>query len=287
MNSLPFFDEHTFPPDHQRELGYMILLSHDRCLCPRGSERSAKALSRRALTMIEVMISVAILATVLAVLAGNLSTLSVVRQLAKEEAIAQEIITGLVERIQGETFSALGSRNNSLSHLNAWSWHRRMTPRYPETNLATEAIPPMTEIPPLAKPPADALAYPDEVLPFSNYLLPVYDSASPPRLISPGLLSEPSGMPDLQVFLEYYRQEAMLNDMMSSSEPHKTWMDIINSRGVYEKTNALIYPDEMEGDGRMDLSSEPNAAVLIRVIVRWKSRDGGTRTREVTFARRQ
>jgi type II secretory pathway pseudopilin PulG len=237
--------------------------------------------------MIEVMISVAILAVVLTVLAGNLSTLSLVRQIAKEEAIAQEIMNGLIERIQGETFSSLGSRNDNISHLNAWSWHRRMTPRFPETSLAKEAIPPMTEQRPAAKVPADALANPEAVLPFSNYLLPVYDKSSPPKLISPGLLSEPSGIPDLEIYLEYYRQDAMLNDLMSSKEPHKTWADIVNSRGPYANSNTLIYSDDIDGDNQMDLSSEPNAAVLIRVVVRWTSRDGGTRTREITFARRQ
>jgi prepilin-type N-terminal cleavage/methylation domain-containing protein len=237
----------------------------------------------RGMTIIEVMISVAILATVLTILAGNIFTLSVVRQVAKEEAIVQELMTGLIERIQSEPLSNLGVKNEGISHLNAWSWHRRLTPRYPETQSGVVA--PMTEVKPTAAVPMAADSA--NVLPFSNYLLQVYDKSDPPQLISPGLLSQPSGVQDLKVYLEYYRQTVMLNDLLLSTTPTKTWKEITTCTGAYLNRNELIYSDDLDGDNRLDLSSEQNAAVLIRAVVTWKSRDGGQRQRELTLARRQ
>lgn len=235
------------------------------------------------MSLIEVMLSIAILATVLTVLAANVSTLSIVRQVAKEEAIVHELLTNLVERVQGESLANLGSRNSNQSHLNAWSWHRRVHPRWPET--ATGVIPPMTEVEPTASIPA--VADETNVLPFTNYLLPVYDKSVPPRLISPGLLSQRSGIRDLRVYLEYYRQNVILSAILDAAEPHRTWKEITESSGPYAGQNSLIYPDDLDGDNAMSLADENNAAVLIRAVVTWTARDGGTRTRELTLARRE
>jgi type II secretory pathway pseudopilin PulG len=185
------------------------------------------------LSLIEVMLSIAILATVLTVLAANVSTLSIVRQVAKEEAIVHELMTNLVERVQGESLANLGSRNSNLGHLNAWSWHRRLHPRWPET--ASGVIPPMTEDTPTA--PVPAVANETNVLPFTNYLLPVYDSSVPPRLISPGLLAQRSGIKDLKVYLEYYRQNVLLSAMLDATEPHRTWKEITECSGAYSGQN--------------------------------------------------
>ena len=229
------------------------------------------------------MLSIAILATVLTVLAANVSTLSIVRQVAKEEAIVHELMTNLVERVQGESLANLGARNSNLGHLNAWSWHRRLHPRWPET--ASGVIPPMTEDPPTA--PVPAVANEINVLPFTNYLLPVYDSSVPPRLISPGLLAQRSGIKDLKVYLEYYRQNVLLSAMLTATEPHRTWKEITECSGAYSGQNSLIYPDDLDGDNALNLAQETNAAVFIRVVITWNSRDGGIRTRELTLARRE
>ncbi len=233
------------------------------------------------MSLIEVMISVAILATVLTVLAANIATLSVVRSNAKEEAIVQEILTGMVERLQGESLSNLGQKNDNFSHLNAWSWHRRVTARWPKTTMN----PPMTEDMPTTTIPS--VATPDTVLPFSNCLLAVYDKSTPPQLISPGILAQHSGVKDLKVYLEYYRQEVMLKDLMTATKPHNTWKEICTSTGAYKEKNELIYLDDVEGDDRLNLGNVDNAAVLIRVVITWSSRDGGNRSRELTLARRQ
>lgn len=239
---------------------------------------------RQGLSLIEVMLSIAILATVLTVLAANVSTLSIVRQVAKEEAIVHELMTNLVERVQGESLANLGSRNPNLSHLNAWSWHRRLHPRWPET-APTGVIEPMTEDAPTA--PVPAIANETNVMPFTNYLLPVYDSSTPPRLISPGLLSQRSGIKDLKVYLEYYRQNVLLSAMLNATDPHRTWKEITECSGAYSGQNSLIYSDDLVGPDALNLAQETNAAVLIRVVITWSSRDGGVRTRELTLARRE
>ncbi len=109
----------------------------------------------------------------------------------------------------------------------------------------------------------------------------------PPRLISPGLLAQRSGIRDLRVYLEYYRQNVILSAMLDATEPHRTWKEITEGTGAYAGRNDLLYPDDLDGDNAMNLAQETNAAVIIRAVVIWTSRDGGIRTRELTLARRQ
>jgi prepilin-type N-terminal cleavage/methylation domain-containing protein len=70
-------------------------------------------------SLIEVMIAVAILATVLTAMAGNIFTLHKSHTATKELAKAQEIAQALAERVQGATWHSLGQTSEP------WSWHRR------------------------------------------------------------------------------------------------------------------------------------------------------------------
>jgi prepilin-type N-terminal cleavage/methylation domain-containing protein len=70
-------------------------------------------------SLIEVMIAVAILATVLTAMAGNIFTLHQAHTATKELAKAQEIAQALAERVQGGAWHSLGQTSQP------WSWHRR------------------------------------------------------------------------------------------------------------------------------------------------------------------
>jgi hypothetical protein len=226
--------------------------------------------------MIEVMVAIAILATVFSVLAGNIYTLSTARTAAKESAIVQEILRGMAERVQGANFSTLGQNNPNVSNLGAWSWHRRLTARPPSAAVGN---PPMTDEIPTVTPPATATA--TNVLPFVNCLVAIRDGTG--QLISPGLLQERSGVRDLRVFLEYYREAVLVDELATAAQPQQTWRNICTSAGPYAGQNSLIFAD----DNTMDAAESDAAAVLIRVVVTWTSQAGGTQTRELTIARRQ
>ena len=154
---------------------------------------------RAGFSLLEVMISIAILGTVLTIMTANIYTLSLSRALQKEEAIVNELLRGIVERIQSETMANLGKLNENASSLYAWSWHRRMTPRWPAT---APANPPLTQDLPTATIPANTSDV-DKLRPFANTLMSVY--AGDGTLISSGFLQEPAGINDLKVYLEYYR----------------------------------------------------------------------------------
>ncbi len=202
---------------------------------------------RRAFSMIEVMVAVAVLATVMTILASNLYTLNNVRATMKERAVAQEIARLMSERIQSEVFSNLGTGNTNMG----WSWHRRLTPAPGSTNPTN----PLTET---AANPSD-------------------------NLIAQGLLQQPSEIAGLSVFLEYYRQ-SLVETMAASGDPAQVWQDVTTTSGAFADDNTHLCPDLNPTNDAQDNSGE---FVIIRVIVRWNSRIGGTQQQEFTVAKKE
>lgn len=202
---------------------------------------------RWAFSMIEVMVAVAILATVMTILASNLYTLNNVRINMKERAVAREIARLMSERIQSENFSQLGTSNTTLG----WSWHRRLTP-IPGSAVAVN--PPLTE---------------DAALPENN-------------LINQGLLQQRSEIRDLSVFLEYYRNTTLMQAMVTAADPATTWREISNSTGTYASSHAFILPETNPLGG-----SANDPFIMMRIIVRWSAHIGGTQQLELVVAKKQ
>jgi type II secretory pathway pseudopilin PulG len=239
-----------------------------------------------AFSLIEVMIAIALLATIMTMLCGNLFTLSQAKILGQENAKVQALAQILVERIQGADFSTLGQYDPNQTNLNAWSWHRRVTPLPGET---APLNPPMTETIPSA---TFTIPWtPQGALPFANCLLDIVDTAG--NHVSPGLLHQPTSLYNLSVYLEYYRMTALTQDVNLSANPQAEWANICS--GTVNPAT-YIYPESRGASGDptpiIDMTVDPSGvpslnSAIIRVYITWTSQVGGSMHSELVVARRQ
>lgn len=220
---------------------------HLSAVYPRSNPR------RQAFSMIEVMVAVAVLATVMTILASNLYTLNNARTTMKERAVAQEVGRLMSERIQSENFNRLGTSDASM----AWSLHRRLTP-WPGNS--TPANPPMTE----------------DGLPENN-------------LITQGLLQQRSGVRDLRVYLEYYRNTALTIDLLPSADPVLAWREMVTTSGGFiGRTNHMLAEQNplaaILTPGGAGVQQPP--FIIMRIVVEWSPLIGGTQRHELVIAKR-
>lgn len=195
------------------------------------------SLHKRGFSLVEVMIAVAILATVLTAMAGNIFTLHKAHESTKELAKAQEIAQVLAERAQGATWHSLGQT------AQPWSWHRRV-------GAAADRPQPMTDV--AADPNND--------------------------LQSLGILSQPSGLADINVYLEYYLMGLFVDPTSSA------WM--VDSNAAWQARRSDPAFVMTQDPAAFDLT-EVTDAIIMRVLVTWTSTVGGTRQHELVFARRK
>ena len=184
--------------------------------------------SRAGLSFVEVMISVAILSTVLMALFSNVFSMSMANRNNHELAKAHELSVAITERIQGATWHTLGSDSEP------WSFHRVVDVNTPMTEVAEE------------------------------------DSDS---LLSPevGLLNEPTGLDNLQIWLEYRRM---------------SMVEGVGSLADWE--TALSDPDALVDPASADINmNDFDDALVVRVLMRWESDTGGNREHELFVARRK
>lgn len=223
---------------------------------------------RLGLSMLEIMIAVAILATALSIMIGTIFTMHQSRAAVDEEIKVQAIAQSLVERLQGARWDDLGKDIASYPGRNAWSWHRRATKQVAYSPTMDPSITP-----------------------------PMQDNATRDEddLTKLGILTERSGVPGLQVYVEYYQMKAVeivatrLKDN-PKLDPTKVWTalvgDPVTGTGPTDANSTdreIFLP---EPPTTLDLSNL-DPAVVMRVLVRWESSVGGTRWHEVVIARRR
>ena len=205
----------------------------------RISRREGRVLARQGFSLLEVMIALAILATVLASIGGGIVSLTSAKRSASEETAVSDIMRMWTERIMGGDWEWLG-RNRSEDPLSgAWSWQR------PETDapLAKGEYPPLQEGAKETEHDADIQV----------------------------LGTEKSGLADLHLYLEYYQPIALelCFTPVDGAAARTMWAD---TRNAYR----LIPP--------IDLRKQIDA-VVVRLSATWTSLNGGTRRRELVFAR--
>ena len=208
----------------------------------RIARRAGHQLARHGLSLLEVMISLSLLATVLASISGGIYTLSSSKRSAGEEILVRDALQAWSERIMGADWEWLGRDRIDDSQLRgAWSWQRIET---------TAALPP-GENPPLREDVADAK----------------HDATR--QLLG----NARSGLQDLRFYLEYYRPVALelCFTPVDGAAAATTWRDI---RDAYRMTPPIDLRQHMD-------------AVVVRMAAAWISQDGGTRRRELVFARTQ
>lgn len=136
------------------------------------------AKSRSGLSLLEIMISLSILATVLASVSGGIFALTSSRQAMDEELVVSDVMRLWSERLMGADWDWLGRDRPDDPLQGAWSWQR---PELDAAALLPGDHPPMSESVPIG-------------------------SGNTATLLLSGTAS---GVRDLQLFLEYYRPAVM------------------------------------------------------------------------------
>lgn len=216
--------------------------------------------------MLEVMIAVAILASALSMVGGVMYTMHQGRAAVDEEIKVQAIAQIMTERLQGAKWDDLGRYIEDAPGKNAWSWHRRATKQS---------------------------AYADSI---KNPPMQERAAIETNDLLKLGILREPSGVPELKIYLEYYQMKvvesvAKIMTATPTLDPRRVWMTAVGDpvRGT-SPTEATIKDDlEVflpEDATALNLGSV-DPAIVMRVLISWKSAAGGTRWHEVVIARRK
>lgn len=170
----------------------------------RIARRDGQVLTRQGLSLLEVMISLAILATVLASVSGGIFTLTTAKRAASEEVLVSNLMQMWAERIVGADWEWLGrDRSDDAVLHGAWAWQR------PESN---DALLP-GDHPPLRE------GVPD----------PAHSAAV--QL----LCADQSGLDDLRLYLEYYQPVALelCFTPVDGAAARSTWND---TRAAYRLT---------------------------------------------------
>jgi prepilin-type N-terminal cleavage/methylation domain-containing protein len=288
------------------------------------SPPAPRAHLRAAFTLIEVMISVAVLSVALATMLGTIFSLHNAHQGERDEAQVQQICNTMVERVMGANFSTLGQMVSASiqQDQNAWSWQRRATliPSVWQiefgqvTSLGATLTQPMN--PPLM-----------ENVPTSD---PNYATRD---LMALGLETQLTGLNGLRIYLEYYNVNlfsdlANLAALPSPPSPHAAWVCEVGDPTLTDPTtntipaaaNPVTFPTfklstntptdvfhpEFSGGTWNGGAANPtqinlvqpvptdlftlvqrvNDAVLVRILVFWIASNGGQRWHEVTIMRR-
>lgn len=162
----------------------------------RIAKRQGRVLSRLGLSLLEVMISLAVLATVMASVSGGIFALSTAQRAAQENAAITGMMQMWSERLMGADWEWLGRDQLDDPLRGAWSWQR------PEI----EGTPATGDHPPLQEKAAKN----------------IHDATV--QLLA----DAPSGVTDLRCYLEYYHPIAMELCFMpdADTDVRALWNDV-------------------------------------------------------------
>lgn len=230
---------------------------------------TGKLARRDAFTLVEVMISIAMLATILAAVISGSYTLRQSQQATTEQTQVRELTDLVAERIMGANWDWIGRDRpdeetetrivNGVATLvtitndyrrGAWSWHRRRKP------LSATALPPLSEDPAVAA---------------EHHLQKV------------GLIRQPTGIRNLKLYVEYYTSDLLTQVFTASgvNGPFDEW-----EKQSSAATGADLSYILSEDPETFDLSKE-RRALVVRLLVTWTSSAGGERQHQLVFARRK
>jgi type II secretory pathway pseudopilin PulG len=281
--------------------------------------RPGRALARSATTIVEVMIALMVLSLLLTSLASSWFTLRSVQKLTQEDNKVHEIAQTISERIIGANWDWLGRDRPDETKIvtvkdtstdpatekpvsvverywrrYAWSWHRRELPRDTETTTKIR-LPPLTDRDWTAddytrfrndtKAPM-TLADVDRV----DTTIPVGQRVNPHNLIDLGLLDGPTGLPNLQVYVEYYRANVLdalfTKDLADKTVPY--WSEVVAGK----RDPDLILPESpfQIDDPELQMNPADSAtsmqALVVRIIITW-GETPKARRHELVVARRK
>jgi prepilin-type N-terminal cleavage/methylation domain-containing protein len=206
-------DQHDYAPTDAKPTARLIGTQPSILLAPeiddsvpettqvRIARREGRELARQGFTLLEVMITLAILATVLASVGSGIFALTSAKQSAREETTVSDLMRSWAERMMGADWEWLGRDRIDDPLRQAWSWQR------PETTapLVRGNYPPLKE---------------DVKDPTNNAAVQV-------------LGTEHSGLTDLRLYLEYYQPIALelCFSPIDGAAARSLWAD---TRGAYQ-----------------------------------------------------
>lgn len=271
------------------------------------------------LSILDVMIALMVLAILLAAISSSWFTLRSVQKLSIEENKVRELAQTLSERLIGASWDWLGrDRPDEMKTIKvpdpmdpndrtkdistdvverywrrcAWSWHRRETKA--STTSTAVLLPPMTDHDWTAADYARFRA--DTVAPLTTAdvdrtdpSIPVAQRINPHNLIDLGLIDGPTGLSNLQVYVEYYRA-GMLDSLFLQNSNATTayWRDVTSGNS----DGALVMPESPFASDDLELQMNPadpllnQQALVIRIIVTWGDHPKAHR-HELVLARRK
>ena len=255
-----------------------------------GIAQGTGAVTRtKAFSLLEVMISIAVLATVLMAVMSSSYSLRQVQRATKEQAQVEELTANLAERIMGANWDWIG-RNRPDETVNgttisykkgAWSWHRREQ-RWEGASSARVPLPPPVNNPLREDPLSGQTTLADDDNLLKVGLLKENDKTGTEKV------KDKTGIENLSVFVEYYRS-SLLEDVFKATTgeaPSNKWREYAPA-GISDQTVQIIddniYPEAADV---MNLRDEAKA-IIVRIVVTWKSTVGGERRHELVFARRK
>lgn len=272
---------------------------------------------RQATTVVEVMIALTVLSLLLSALASSWFTLRTVQKLTQEDNKVHELAQTLSERIIGANWDWLGrDRPDEVKFVTvkddptdptfsrsvavverywrryAWSWHRREFSRATGEKIR---LPPLTDrdwtTADYARFRADTTApmTPDDVDRVDT-TIPLDQRVNPHNLIDLGLLDGPSGLPNLQVYIEYYRA-SLLDSLFTQKLEDETvpyWKNVVTGK----RDPDLIFPESpfAADDPELQMNSADSSvamqAMVVRIVVTWGD-SPKARRHELVVARRK
>jgi prepilin-type N-terminal cleavage/methylation domain-containing protein len=209
------------------------------------------AAARRGFTLVEVMMSLAMLAVIMAAIVANMGSLHSGQQVADEASMANDILRHLAEKVQSAEFDELGIDDT-------WSEARFMT------SAAGTAQPGMT----------------------------------PEQLLDWRIISYSSPLPNLEVFVEYYRglnetdNGEHLSTYPGNSPGLMQWSDESVAEYQLRLPNRRM-DDGSASDGQGNTMADYRlvddiairnvgaAPIVVRVVLRWGENADATQRRRI------
>ncbi|MBA3697256.1 MAG: hypothetical protein H0W78_00110 [Planctomycetes bacterium] len=277
----------------------------------------ACAAPRAGLTIMEIMISLMVLSLLLTSLASSWFTLRSVQKITQENNKVHELAQTLSERIIGANWDWLGRDRPDETKIvtvmdetttpptstpvqvverywrrYAWSWHRR---EFPRTAAARIRLPPLTDRDWTAadyarfRNDANAPMTPADVDRIDTSI-PADQRVNPHNLIDLGLLDGPTGLPNLQIYVEYYRASVLdaLFTQTNQSDMPPYWKAV----AAGERDPDLLFPESPFAADDPELQMNPAdhsaamQAMVVRIIVTWGDTPKARR-HELVVARRK
>jgi hypothetical protein len=174
----------------------------------------------------------------------------------------------------------------------AWSWHRR---EFPRTAGARIRLPPLTDRDWTAADYASFRNDPNAPMTLEDVdridtSIPADQRVNPHNLIDLGLLDGPTGLPNLQIYVEYYRAGVLdaLFTQTNQSDIPPYWKSVAAGEGDPD----LLFPESpfAADDPELQMNPADNSAAMqamvVRIIVTWGDTPKARR-HELVVARRK